>query len=318
MASVLDIRGLSHRIGDRPVLQDVSLEVEPGEIVGLLGPNGSGKSTLLGLLTGRWRPAPGTVRFEGEPMERVRRRFAAQLGVVFQQPALDGKLTARQNLRLAAMLHALPADEAAERVAEGLADAELTARADEPVETFSGGMRRHPDVARALLPRPRVLLLDEPTTGLDEASFRALWGRLLPRIREQRLAVLVATHRPDEAARCDRLLLLHGGRVVREATPEALLQEVGRDLVVLHGDDPDGIVRRVAEWDGALAVERVGAEVQIVCEDGSTLLPAVLAQFAPGEIAMAALRRPSLADVFARLTGETLDGAAAPGEALAS
>lgn len=312
MAPLLDIRALSFAIGGRPVLREVSVQVGPGEVVGLLGPNGSGKSTVLGLLSGRWMPAPGTVQVEGRPLEAVRRAFAARLGVVFQQPALDGKLTVRQNLELAAMLHALPRGEAGARVERGLVEADLVDRADTMVDALSGGMRRRLDVARALLSQPRLLLLDEPTTGLDEASFRALWDRLQVRIREEGVAVLVATHRPEEAERCDRLLLLHGGRVVREATPQALLAELEDDVIVLRGPDPEALQTRLGAVPG-LRVERARDGVQVTCADGPARLPEILQLFSTGAVETAMLRRPGLSDVFARLTGHRLEGDS-PGE----
>src|SRR5262245_29161412 len=177
-AARLELRGLRQRLGGREVLDGLSLRVQPGEIYGLLGPNGSGKSTALRALTGLLVPDAGEILLDGEPVEAGGRRLRQRMGVVFQAGSLDQRLTARENLVLSAALYGLSGDSARERIEELLAFTALAERVRQPVGQFSGGMRRRLELARALLHEPALLVLDEPTTGLDERFFREFWQRI--------------------------------------------------------------------------------------------------------------------------------------------
>ena len=198
VASRLEVCDLRLSLDSRLILDEVSFSVASGEIVGILGPNGSGKTSLMRCITGLWQQDRGTVRLDGTLLDRRGRVRRSDMGVVFQDPSLDIKLTARENLIYGAKLFGIRAKEAARRD-ELLAFMELTDRSGDKVETFSGGMKRRLELARALINEPSVLLLDEPTNGLDPIAFDRTWQRLLLLRKERALALLLSTHRADEA-----------------------------------------------------------------------------------------------------------------------
>lgn len=309
--AILGVRDVTFSYGDRNVLDGVSLSVRRGEVFGLLGPNGSGKSTLLSLLTGMKTLQGGQVLLDGAASSPHARVYRRSIGVVFQSPSLDAKLTARENLSLVATMHGFRGTDAAGRVDRALELARLTDRAASIVGELSGGMRRRLDIARALLPEPRILLMDEPTTGLDEASFRALWTHLEDANRRHGVTIIVSTHRPDEASRCDRLCVLHQGALAAVDTPAALCAHLSRDRVVLGTDAPDKVAERLRSDLGLDATASAG-EVHIGCEDGHALVPRLFETLEAGMVRSAEVRRPGLADAYLALTGASLD---APEEA---
>jgi ABC-2 type transport system ATP-binding protein len=223
----LEVAGLSHAYGARRVLHEVSLRVMPGEFTVLLGPNGAGKSTLFALITRLFDARQGTIRIFGAELRRQPGLALAQLGVVFQQPTLDPDLSLRQNLAYSAALHGIGRAEARARAGEELARVDLGHRADDVVRSLSGGQRRRVEIARALLPRPRLLLLDEPTVGLDAASRAFVLGHVRRLCQEDGLAVLWATHLIDEVDASARVVVLHEGRVRARGTVSDILAAGG-------------------------------------------------------------------------------------------
>lgn len=302
----LAVRGVVARRGAREVLRGVSLEVAPGEILGLLGPNGAGKSTLFAILAGLLRPQAGEFLLEGRPIAPGARALRAVAGIVFQEPGLDGKLGAEENLRLAAALHLVPRAVAAGRIAGLLADAGLADRAREPVERLSGGLRRRLELARALVHAPALLVMDEPTTGLDAAAFDAFWERVAALRRDAGAAVVLTTHRPDEAERCDRLAVLAGGTIVASGTPDALRARVAGDVIVVDGDDREGLARELGTRLGLPAAVR-GDGVHVEREQGHALVPRIVEAFPAGRLRSVSLRRPTLADAYLAITGAALE-----------
>jgi ABC-2 type transport system ATP-binding protein len=294
------------RRGGREVLRGVSLSVQAGEIFGLLGPNGAGKSSLFAIVAGLLRPDAGRFLLDGAPIAPGARALRARAGIVFQEPGLDGKLTGEENLRLAATLHRVPPALARERIGRLLAAAGLADRAREPVERLSGGMRRRLELARALVHAPAILVMDEPTVGLDAAAFRAFWEQVEALRRAEGTTVVLTTHRPDEAERCDRLAVLAGGRIVACTTPEALRARVAGDVLVVEADGPEEVARTLAERLGVAA--RVRPEgVVIEREAGHALVPRIVEVFPPGRLRSVSLRRPTLADAYLAVTGEKLE-----------
>ncbi|MBK8482677.1 MAG: ABC transporter ATP-binding protein [Proteobacteria bacterium] len=306
--ALLELHALSHHFGTRQVLDRLSLRVAPGECFGLLGPNGSGKSTALALIAGLLRPTEGTISFAGERLPGARRLLRRSSGVVFQRPALDLKLSVAQNLELAARLQGLRGAPARQAVSEALALAGLSERAEDLAGVLSGGLKRRLDIARALLHGPRLLLLDEPTAGLDEVSFRQTW-RQLELLREQRgLTILLATHRPEEAERCDRLAIMANGRVALVDNPEALKRRTQRDAVVIAPTDlaalPALCEDAAARFGLSCWIE--GEQLVIEHARGHELIPRLVEAYPEGHLATVSLRHPTLADVFFRVTGTTL------------
>ncbi len=305
VAPLLQVEGLTRRFGQRVALDGLSFAVQPGEIFGLLGPNGAGKSTTFQLLAGLLMPDAGKVTFEGRELSLTSPALRARLGVVFQKNSLDDQLTARENLLLGARLYALPPAQAHARVDEMLQLIELKDRAEERVAGWSGGMRRRLELARALVHRPRVLLMDEPTQGLDEASFRKFWLYLKTLRKTEGLTLLLTTHRPEEAEGCDRLAVLEQGKLVACDTPRALAANMGGDLVTIEAEHPEEVMQVLIEKLG-LPAKLVEDKVQVEREGGHALIPRIVEAFASGRLQSVSLRRPTLADVFLKLTGKSL------------
>jgi ABC-2 type transport system ATP-binding protein len=235
-APALSVRDVSHRFGARDALQHVSLEVPQGAFVALLGPNGAGKTTLFSIVTRLYHTRHGEVRIFGRDMQREPSRALADLGVVFQSRTLDTDLTIRQNLHYPAALHGMPRREADRRIQELLARVGLLDRVDEKVRTLSGGQSRRVEIARSLIHGPRLLLLDEPTVGLDLKSRYDIVAIVRALVRDEGLSVLWATHIFDEVEPDDPVVVLHLGRVIahgraREiALPEGSLEATFRKL----------------------------------------------------------------------------------------
>lgn len=303
----LRVRGLGHSFSAPRGrgLSGFDLDLRRGEIVGLLGPNGSGKSTALALIAGLLPRRAGSIAFEGRELAGPDREFRARLGVVFQQPSVDRKLSARENLLLTLGMHGLRGKAAAERAHEQLELAGLVERADEPIKNLSGGLRRRVDVVRAVAHEPSLLLLDEPSTGLDELSFRRLWDHL-QRLRERTgMSVLVATHRPDEAARCDRLVVLDRGETIAVDTPANLIARLAEDVVRVRASDAAALAVELRERLG-LSPELDGDELVIAHPRGHELIVKIVESFARGRIDAVTVQRPTLAEVFLHLAGRSL------------
>lgn len=224
---VLEVTGLVKRYGDKTALDGIELAIAAGEMVALLGPNGAGKSTLMQLLTGLFVPDQGRIRVLGHDMQTDAPRALAGLGVVFQQFALDLDLSVRANLLFHTDLHGLPRRLALGRIAEGLEAVGLADDASRPVRALSGGNRRKVELARAMLHRPRLLLMDEATVGLDPVVRRQLTQAVVDLCRQWGVATLWTTHLVDEAAQADRVLVLHRGQVLFDGDTAACLARTG-------------------------------------------------------------------------------------------
>lgn len=220
-APILEALGLSKRFNDTLAVTNVSLTLPAGESLALIGPNGAGKSTTLAMLTTAQRPDSGTARVDGHDVVHAARAARGVLGVLFQDPALDASMTARETLALHAALHGIPRRKTPQHVAQALHEAGLGDAADRSIRGFSGGMKRRLELARALMHGPRLLVLDEPTLGLDPQGRLDLWARINA-LRTGGMSVLMTTHVLDEADSFDRVGIMDGGRLVALDTPGAL------------------------------------------------------------------------------------------------
>jgi ABC-2 type transport system ATP-binding protein len=304
----LRLEGLTRRFGDRVAVDNLTLEVARGEIFGFLGPNGAGKSTTFHLLTGLLAPDSGRVLIEGQPAPPTEPRVRRRLGVVFQEPSLDEKLTALENLLLGAALYGLTGRAARTRADELLDLVELRDRAREPVERYSGGMRRRLELARVLLPRPEILIMDEPARGVDAPTQKRLWQHIEDERRARQMTVLLTTHMPEEAEHCDRIAVLDEGRMIACDALETLRRHVGGDIVTLEGDQPEEIAT-IAAPVCPIAPRVVDGRVVIEAPAGHVLIPRLVELFPAGRLTAVGLRRPTLGDVFSKLTGRALGGA---------
>jgi len=304
-AGFLRLEGLTRRFGERVAVDGLTVDVARGEVFGFLGPNGAGKSTTFHLLTGLLAPDAGRVLLDGRPAPPTDGRVRQRLGVVFQDPSLDDKLTALENLKLGAALYGLSGKRAEVRIAELLALVELGDRAKEPVERYSGGMKRRLEIARVLLHEPEILVMDEPSRGIDAPTQRRIWEQLLELKRQRRMTILLTTHAPDEAEYCDRIAVLDHGRVIACDTPDVLRSQVGGDVVTLEGDDAEALANEVrAKFSPEARV--VEGAVVIETPKGHELIPRLVEALPPGRLRAVAMRRPTLADVFVHLTGRGL------------
>ena len=298
---IIHIEHLTHRYGDRTALADVSLDINAGEIFGFLGPNGSGKTTLFRILSTLIPPADGSVSIAGLDLRQSRNAVRQLIGVVFQSPSLDKQLTAEENLRHHGHLYGLRGGELESRIDQMLTRVGLSQRPREFVGQFSGGMRRRVELAKGLLTRPKILLLDEPSTGLDPGARIDLW-RYLREIRaESAVTILVTTHLMDEAEQCDRLAIMDAGKIAACDTPAALKSRIAADVITLTSDDPQGLAAALKDRFHVDA-EQVDSTLRIERERGHEFIPQLVEAFV-GKIRSVSLGKPTLEDVFIHVTG---------------
>ncbi|MGA8272629.1 MAG: ATP-binding cassette domain-containing protein [Candidatus Sulfotelmatobacter sp.] len=301
-APVISVQNLVHRYESRTALNGVSFDVRPAELFGLLGPNGSGKTTLFRILSTLMVPSAGRAVVMGCDAAQEPARLRRQIGVVFQAQSVDLKLTAYENLWHQGHLYGLRGAALKKRVYEILSRVGLTDRAKELVETFSGGMQRRIELAKGLLHHPGVLLLDEPTTGLDPGARRDLWQYLQMLRDEEHVSVLVTTHLMEEAERCDRLAIMNEGNLVALGTPEALKSEIGGDVVLLHAARDAGVLAERIRARFHVETTVLENQVRIEREGAHRFVTEVVEAF-PGEVEALSVSKPALEDVFIRRTG---------------
>ena len=299
--AVISVQDVVHRYGDRAALNGVSFDVQHAELFGLLGPNGSGKTTLFRILSTLMIPVGGHARIMGFDVARDPNSLRRQIGVVFQAQSIDVKLSAAENLWHQGHLYGLHGAALKSRIVEMLGRVGLEDRANEKAETFSGGMQRRLELAKGLLHHPSVLLLDEPTTGLDPGARRDLWQYLAILRDEERVTMIVTTHLMEEAERCDRLAILNEGKVVALGTPDELKHEIGGDVILLDTKNPDSLAERI-RGRFHLDAQVLHAQVRIERENGHRFITDVVEAF-PGEIEAISVSKPTLEDVFIHRTG---------------
>src|SRR6266481_2868570 len=299
--AVIRVEDIRHSYGKREALRGVSFDVGAGEIFGLLGPNGSGKTSLFRILSTLMLPTGGRALVSGfdaaQQPDEVRRR----IGVVFQSKSVDLKLTAAENLWHQGHLYGLRGATLKSRIQEMLERVALANRAKDKVETFSGGMQRRVELAKGLMHRPSVLLLDEPTTGLDPGARRDLWIYLDELRAQEKVSIIVTTHLMEEAEHCDRLAILNLGEIVGLGTPAELRSEIGGDVIMIEAADPASLALRVQERFKITATVLDG-KIRMKSKDGLKFVT-TLAETFPGEIQAVSISKPTLDDVFISRTG---------------
>lgn len=298
----IEVRGLSHHYGERCALRDIDLDVRRGEIIGLLGPNGGGKTTLFRVLATLCAPQQGSVRILGDDPERDLAAVRRRLGVVFQHPGLDDMLTVMENLRCHGALYGRTGREFEERAGAVLRRLRLEERTHERVATLSGGLARRVELAKGLLHQPELLLLDEPSAGLDPGARREFMDHLTHLRDTEGLTVLLTTHTIDEAERCDRVGFVHRGEVVALGTPLELTGTIGGDVVVIAARDIDRMRVEIRERFGC-DLRPVDGVLRLETPRGHEFVREVVEAF-PGDIQSVTFGRPTLEDVFVHVTGQ--------------
>jgi len=302
---VIQVQNLTHRYGDRVALSNVDFEVKKGEIFGLLGPNGGGKSTLFRILSTMMVPTEGHALIAGVDVEANPAEVRRHVGVVFQTQSLDKALTVEENLRAQGHLHGLSGATLRERMERAMERLGLSDRRKDLVETLSGGLRRRVEIAKALLHRPQVLLMDEASTGLDPAARRDLARHVEALRKEEGVTILLTTHILEEADKCDRLILLHQGKIVASGSPAQLCSGIGGDVVELDTTDGDALAARIGERFH-LTPSVIDGQVRVEIQNGHRFIAEVMEAF-PGMIHSVGLHKPTLEDVFVRETGASIE-----------
>jgi ABC-2 type transport system ATP-binding protein len=311
----LKAEAFSYNYGNRRVLRDVSFSLGEGEILGILGINGAGKSTLMRLLSGRVALQKGRIFFRGDaiagPGTITHSSMRKQCGVVFQDSSLDKKLNAWQNLRFSSELYGFSWTAIEPRARALLMAMSLHARANERVQTYSGGMARRLELVRAMLHEPRLLIMDEPSSGLDLEGFDLFWQFLRSQKQSRQLSAIISTHRFDEAELVDRLIVLHDGQIIAQGSPAELRSKMRGDRVIVQfslqafDDEKEKAVQLLSSKLGSDRVLRIDASLHISVDDGPAFVPEVVHMLPPGLLSEVAVRKPSLQDVFRGLVNNS-------------
>jgi len=297
----IGISGVGHRYGSRQALVDLSFDIRESELFAVLGPNGGGKTTLFSLLSTLIPLQTGQITVLGHNLTNEAAAIRRLIGVVFQAPSLDRKLTVAENVRLQAALYGLRGRGVETRLDELLEHFALTDRKNELTEKLSGGLRRRVELAKGLVHQPRLLLLDEPSTGLDPAARSDLWQYLGQLKTSQGTTIVLTTHYLDEADGADRLAILNEGRLVALGQPDELCSQVGGDSITIDTKEPSRLAEKIQQSLG-LSARIVDDAIRLEVPTGHTWIARLIEQF-PGEISSIRLGRPTLEDVFIAKTG---------------
>jgi ABC-2 type transport system ATP-binding protein len=299
---VVQAIGLGKDYGRIRAVEAIDLAVRRGEFFGFLGPNGAGKTTMIHMLTTLISPSRGSAIVAGHDVVEEPLAVRKHVGLVFQETSLDPELSAVENLRLSGRLYGLQRADLSQRIDEVLALFELQGRRDDPVRTFSGGMRRLVDLARGILHRPTVLFLDEPTLGLDPVNRQRVWSFLERLAGEEEMTLFLTTHYLEEAEPCDRVVIVDHGEVVANGTPEQLKRDLGgQESVELIVREPDGeLLADIARRTGV--EPRRTADGVVLSVDSAESVLATLLPLVGERIESLSVRRPTLDDVFAAAT----------------
>jgi ABC-2 type transport system ATP-binding protein len=305
MASeIIKVENLVKSFGQLVAVDDISFTVAEGEIFGFLGPNGAGKTTTINILCTLSKPTSGEAFINGLDVVRQQTRVRQSIGLVFQDPSLDDRLSGLQNLHFHALVYNVPRAVRDKRIEQVLNMVELWDRRHGQVRYYSGGMRRRLEIARGLLHYPKVLFLDEPTLGLDPQTRNRIWEYILELRQREGITIFLTTHYMDEAEKADRIAIIDHGRLVTIDTPEKLKKIVGRDIVSLKSDDGDRAAEEIKLRYG-IEARRDDNILTFEVDNGEEFLPGFIREFGT-KILSVSLRRPSLDDVFLKLTGREI------------
>ncbi|MFC2165191.1 ATP-binding cassette domain-containing protein [Acidobacteriota bacterium] len=306
----IEVENLTKKFDSFTAVDNISFTVDAGELFGLLGPNGAGKTTTINILSTLLDATSGHGSVFGFDVSRNKHEVRKNIGVVFQEIALDVKLTGKENLEFHARMYGMGKDERREKVKEVLELVELTDKANVLVETYSGGMKRRLEIARGLVHKPNVLFLDEPTLGLDAQTRRSIWEYIKKLNRESDVTIILTSHYMEEADfLCERIAIMDNGRFVASGSPEKLKDVLGGDVVSLEveGDD-ENLIAHLKSLDWIETLTKHGDVLSLTLEKGERRIPELItaAQNHEVKVTCVHLRKPSLEDVFLHYTGRTI------------
>ncbi|MCX5999512.1 MAG: ATP-binding cassette domain-containing protein [Chloroflexi bacterium] len=304
MANIIEVKNVVKKFGDLAAVNDVSFAVTEGEIFGFLGPNGAGKTTMINVLCTLLRPTSGTATLNGFDVVRQQTEVRKSIGLVFQDPSLDIKLSAMQNLNFHAGVYNLRGNVARSRIEEVLKMVDLWDRRRDIVQNYSGGMRRRLEIARGLLHFPKVLFLDEPTIGLDPQTRFHIWDYITNLRQREKITVFLTTHYMDEANVADRIAVIDHGKIVALDTPDALKHMVGGDIVTLKTANDEAAKAELRE-QFKIEAQTDASGIFFEVPNGEEFVP-VLAKGLKTGLRSISVRRPTLDDVFMKLTGHEI------------
>jgi ABC-2 type transport system ATP-binding protein len=309
MPNAIETNQLTKAFNSLTAVDKLDITVESGEIFGLLGPNGAGKTTTINMLCTILKPTSGTAKVNGFDIVKEATQVRKSIGIVFQEPSVDDRLTGRENLYMHANLYGVPASEQKSRIEHVLELVELQDRANDLLRTYSGGMRRRLELARGLIHYPKVLFLDEPTLGLDPQTRDHVW-RYIRELKETHdITVVLTTHYMDEADRlCDRIAIMDYGKIIALDTPTKLKETLEGDVVIVKTNNPNALSSLATEKMGLQKTRLVNGTVEITVRNGESILPRIVETATQNKIHIESisLREPNLEDVFLHYTGRMI------------
>lgn len=309
MVNAIETSKLTKSFNSLTAVDELDIAVESGEVFGLLGPNGAGKTTTISMLCTILKPTSGTAKVNGFDIVKEATQVRKSIGIVFQDPSIDDRLTGRENLYMHANLYGVPPSEQKNRIDRVLRLVELEDRADDILRTYSGGMRRRLELARGLIHFPKVLFLDEPTLGLDPQTREHIWTYVRELKKTHDITVVLTTHYMDEADRlCDRIAIMDYGRIIALDTPAELKETLEGDVITVKADNLDALSQVIAEKLGLNKTQTVNGTLEITVRNGKSLMPRVMELATENKIFVdsISLREPNLEDVFLHYTGRTI------------
>ncbi len=302
---ILKVKGLTKNFGKLTAVDNICFEVKKGEIFGFLGPNGAGKSTTINIICTLLRKSAGEVTLCGKNIDKQRNEIRNSIGLVFQDPSLDDRLTALENLYFHALLYNVDRKLIKDRIAEVLEMVNLVSRKNDLVRTFSGGMRRRLEIARGLIHHPQVLFLDEPTLGLDPQTRNRIWDYIVNLKKHTHITIFLTTHYMEETEICSRIAIMDSGKIIALDTPDNLKSGIGGDIITVSSEN-NAFLREYIEntMDKKIDFEKEG-KLQFEVKDSASFVPSFIVS-SPIKILSITARKPTLNDVFLDLTGREI------------
>jgi ABC-2 type transport system ATP-binding protein len=301
MNQIIEVKDLTKRFGSLVAVDALSFMVERGEVFGLLGPNGAGKTTTLSMLSTILKITSGTAIVNGFDVAKQPSEVRRSIGIVFQEPSIDDRLTGRENLEMHANLYAVPGTEKEERIREVLKLVELEGRADSLMRTYSGGMRRRLEIARGLIHHPKVLFLDEPTLGLDPQTRDHIWNYIMELSKRENITMVLTTHYMEEADKlCDRIAIVDYGKIIALDEPKRLKEGLEGDIITVKTGMAEELSHKLKEMNSVKDMKEREAELKLIVKDGEKFIPRVVEIAANSgiHIESMSIHEPTLEDVF--------------------